>query len=200
LRRELADALEQQTATSDVLRMIAKSPGELQPLLDAIAERAARLCDSIDAQILRLYDDGHAAIASCGPISVNPRQEHVPLDRGTVTGRAIVDGQTIHVHDIWDTPESEYPRARELAQRHGNRTALATPLVQQGAAVGAILIRRLEVRPFTDRQIKLPETFADQAVIAIENVRLFKELAERTRELTLAKSVKRSAPRSTANR
>ena len=149
LRQELAESLQREKATNDILRMIATATGDLQPLLDAIAERAARLCDSIDAQILRLYDDGHGVIASYGPVSVNPRQEHVPLDRGTVAGRSMVDRQTIHVHDILNTPVSEYPRARELAQRHGNRTVLSTPLLRHGVPIGAILIRRIEVRPFS---------------------------------------------------
>ena len=149
--------------------MIATATGDLQPLLDAIAERAARLCNSIDAQILSLDDEGHRAVASYGPISVTPRQERVPLDRGSVAGRSMLDRQTIHVHDILNTPVSEYPRARELAQRHGNRTVLSTPLLRRGVPIGAILLRRIEARPFTERQIKLLETFADQAVIAIEN-------------------------------
>jgi len=184
--RELRQGAEQQAATSEILRMIAKAPSDLQSLLDAIAERAARLCDSIDAQILRLYDDGQGVIASYGPLSVNPRQEHVPLDRGTVAGRSMLDRQTIHVADLLNTPASEYPRARELAQRHGNRTILATPLLRQGVPVGAILIRRMEVRPFSDNQITLLETFADQAVIAIENARLFEESQQHNRDLTEA--------------
>ena len=129
---------------------------------------------------------GTGVIASYGSVSVNPRQEHVPLDRGTVAGRSMIDRQTIHVPDLLNTPASEYPRARELAQRHGNRTVLATPLLRQGVPVGAILIRRLEVRPFSDNQIKLLETFADQAVIAIENARLFEESQQRNRDLTEA--------------
>ena len=183
---EIRQGAEQQAATSEILQMIAKAPDDLQSLLDMIAERAARLCDSIDAQIVRLYDDGHGVIASYGPLAVNPRQEHVPLDRGTVAGRSVIDRQTIHVPDLLNAPASEYPRARELAQRHGNRTILATPLLRQGVPVGAILIRRLEVRPFSDNQIKLLETFADQAVIAIENARLFEESQERNRDLTEA--------------
>ncbi len=128
-------------------------------------------------------------MASYGPISVNLRQERVPLDRGTIAGRSMVDRQTIHVHDILNTPISEYPRARELAQRHGNRTALSTPLLRQGIPIGAILIRRLEVRPFSDRQIKLFEIFADQAVIAIENARLFQGLTESLEQQTATSEI-----------
>ena len=183
LRHELADSLQRENATHDILRMIATATGDLQSLLDAIAERAARLCDSIDAQILSLDDEGHRAVASYGPISVTSRRERVPLDRGSVAGRSMLDRQTIHVHDILNTPVSEYPRAREFAQRHGNRTVLSTPLLRRAIPIGAILIRRIEVRPFTERQIKLLETFADQAVIAIENARLFRELTQKTTEL-----------------
>ena len=136
---------------------------------------------------------GHRAVASYGPISVTPRQERVPLDRGSVAGRSMLDRQTIHVHDILNTPVSEYPRARELAQRHGNRTVLSTPLLRRGVPIGAILLRRIEARPFTERQIKLLETFADQAVIAIENARLFQELTVKSTELESSNSELREA-------
>ena len=193
VRRELAESLERENATNDILRMIATSTGDLQHLLDTIAERAARLCNSIDAQILSLDDEGHRAVASYGPISVTPRQERVPLDRGSVAGRSMLDRQTIHVHDILNTPVSEYPRAREFAQRHGNRTVLSTPLLRRGVPIGAILIRRIEARPFTERQIKLLETFADQAVIAIENARLLQELTVKSTELESSNSELREA-------
>jgi GAF domain-containing protein len=189
LQRELTDALARESAASEVLGMIAKGPGDLQPLLEAIAERAARLCDSNDAQILRLYNDGQGVVASYGSIPVNPHEEHVPLDRGTVVGRSMLDRQSIHVQDIFKTAPSEYPGARQLAERHGTRTTLATPLVRQGAAIGAILIRRIEARPFNDRQIKLLKTFADQAVIAIENVRLFNELKESLEQQTATSEI-----------
>ncbi|HEX5021416.1 MAG TPA: GAF domain-containing protein, partial [Candidatus Binatia bacterium] len=193
VRRELAESLERENATNDILRMIATAEGDLQHLLDAIAERAARLCNSIDAQILSLDDEGHRAVASYGPISVTPPQERVPLDRGSVAGRSMLDRQTIHVHDILNTPVSEYPRARELAHRHGNRTVLSTPLLRRGVPIGAILLRRIEVRPFSEKQIKLLETFADQAVIAIENARLFQELTVKSTELESSNSELREA-------
>ena len=193
VRRELAESLQRENATNDTLRMIATATGDLQQLLDAIAESAARLCNSIDAQILSLDDQGHRAVASYGPISVTPRQERVPLDRGSVAGRSMLDRQTIHVHDILNTPVSEYPRAREFAQRHGNRTVLSTPLLRRGVPIGAILLRRIEARPFTERQIKLLETFADQAVIAIENARLLQELTVKSTELESSNSELREA-------
>src|SRR5262249_5343950 len=108
------------------------------------------------------------------------------INRQWVTGRSVVDRQTIHVHDLASEPDSEYPVGKALQRQFAHRTTLATPLLREGVALGAILIRRIEVRPFSDAQIALLETFADQAVIAIENVRLFKELEGRNRDLTEA--------------
>jgi GAF domain-containing protein len=183
LFQELKESLEQQTATSEILGVIASSPTDIQPVLDTIAENAARLCDSIDAQIFRVEGDGYKLVASFGPIPHQPGDITIPLDRGSIVGRVLVDRQTIHIDDPLSEPESEFPKARELARRHGNRTTLGTPLLREGIPIGAVLIRRVEVRPFSDKQIALLKTFADQAVIAIENVRLFKEIQERNSEL-----------------
>ena len=125
----LTEALDQQTATSEILRVIASSPTDIQPVLDTIAENAAQLCDSIDAQIFRMENDGYRLVASFGPIPHQPGDVSIPLDRGSVVGRVLVDRQTIHIGDPLSEPESEYPRARELARRHGNRTTLGTPLL-----------------------------------------------------------------------
>ena len=186
LFRELTEALEQQTATSEILGVIASSPTDIQPMLDAVAENAARVCGANDAIIFRLDGDVLGLAASYGtmPLSMTVRDRGVPVSRGTVVGRAVVDRQTVHVHDLAAELESEFPEAKPYQKEIGWRTSLATPLLREGIPIGAIHIRRMEVRPFTDKQIKLLETFADQAVIAIENVRLFQELQARNRELT----------------
>jgi len=176
----LTEALEQQTATSEILRVIASSPTDIQPVLDVVAENAARLCDALNALVYRVVGDGLQVVAQHGPVPAPARL--LRITRGMPTARAVVDRQTIHVHDL-ASEETEFPEAPPFQQATGTRTILATPLLREGSSIGAIVIRRQEVRPFTDKQISLLKTFADQAVIAIENVRLFQELEERTREL-----------------
>jgi GAF domain-containing protein len=184
--RELAEATEQQTATGEILRVIASSPTDIQPVLDAVAQNAARLCDAKDAVIYRPDGDVLQGVAIFGPIPI--RSAPLPFSRGSTAGRAVVDGHTIHIHDIDAESEAEFPDIDKAGTRGGSRarTRLAAPLLREGVALGAILIRRMKVRPFTDKQVALLKTFADQAVIAIENVRLFKELQERNRDLTEA--------------
>jgi GAF domain-containing protein/DNA-binding response OmpR family regulator/anti-sigma regulatory factor (Ser/Thr protein kinase) len=181
--RDLTEALEQQTATSEILRVISSSPTDIAPVLDAVAENAARLCGAIDAQIFRVEGDFLRQVASFGPIPTRPGR---PISRSWVTGRSVVDRKTIHIQDLAAESEADFPAGREAQRSFGHRTTLATPLLREGQPLGAILIRRMEVRPFSDKQIKLLETFADQAVIAIENVRLFQELEVRNRDLTEA--------------
>src|SRR5712671_556914 len=182
VRERLAEATMQQSATSEMLRLISNSP--IQSVLDAVAENAARLCDANNAEIFRLEDNLLRLAASYGEIPVVVyAYQGVPVNRDTVTGRAACDRRTIHVHDL-AAEEGECPVGSSNAKREGHRTTLGTPLLREGIPVGIILVRRREVRPFSDQQIALIETFADQAVIAIENARLFE--AEKERTLALA--------------
>ena len=183
-RERLIEAMKQQTATSEMLRIISNSP--IQSVLDAVAENAARLCDAINARIWRLEGNILRIVAAYGDISATAHgREGLPVNRDTVTGRATYDRRTIHVHDL-ASEDSEYPVGSRHVKDEGYRTTLATPLLREGTPIGIILVRRMEVRPFDDRQIALLETFADQAVIAIENARLFE--AEKQRALALARS------------
>jgi PAS domain S-box-containing protein len=190
--RELADAnaglteaLEQQTATSEILRVISSSPTDIQPVLEAVVENAARLCHVPDAEIFLVDGDLLRLAAKQGPAPQWLIGEGRPINRDWVTGRAVVDRSTVRVRDL-STSEAEFPEGAAYAKRFGHRTTLATPLLREGVPVGAILIRGMEVRPFTAKETDLLKTFADQAVIAIENVRLFTELQVKNRALTEA--------------
>ncbi|HZM86383.1 MAG TPA: GAF domain-containing protein, partial [Blastocatellia bacterium] len=183
LFQELKEALEQQTATSEILGVIASSPTEIQPVLDTVAENAVRVCGAEDALIWRRDDTTLRLAAICGTLPSREIGAERPLDRGSMIGRAVLDKETIHVDDLLAVA-AEFPNARGLAT--GDRTVLATLLLREGNPIGVIHIRRKEVRPFSGKQIALLKTFADQAAIAIENVRLFKELQERNRDLTEA--------------
>ncbi len=184
--RELTESLEQQTATSEILRVISSSPTDIQPVLDAVAESAARLCNASGAVIHRVDGDVFRRVAVYGHLPTGPIGGERPIERSGLSGRAILDRQTIHVHDFASEVETEYSSDRAIQQRFGTRTVLATPLLREGIPIGVIVIRRTEVRPFTDKQIALLKTFADQAVIAIENVRLFQEIQEKNEQLEVA--------------
>ena len=191
LRRERDESLAREAATSDILRMIARAPGDLQSVLDAIAERAARLCNAEDTAIFRVDGNLLRSAAHFGPVPmVSAVGEGRVFDRGTPASRAVIDRQTIHVPDLRAAVD-EFPGAKTLGIALGLRTVLSTPLLREGVAIGAIHIRRREVRPFSERQIKLLETFADQAVIAIENARLFQGLTESLEQQTATSEILR---------
>src|SRR5262249_19543345 len=173
LFQELKESLEQQTATSEILAVIAGSPTDVQPVLDVVAQNAARLCDAKDAIIYRVESDHVQPVAHYGPMGLTrPVGEGFRPTRSDPPGRAMLDGKTVHVDDIVAELDGEFPESRAHQRISGSRTILVTPLLREGASIGSFMIRRTEVRPFTDKQIKLLETFASQAVIAIENVRL----------------------------
>jgi two-component system, NtrC family, sensor kinase len=180
--RAVTEALEQQTATAEILRVISASPTDVRPVLEAVAETAARLCGAPDAQIWRVEGDMLQVATTHGPIPVTMVRR--PVSRDFVFGRAVVERSVINVEDLATLVDTEYPEHKASQARTGTRSLLAVPLLREGAAIGVVVIRRTEVRPFTDNQIALLQTFADQAVIAIENVRLFKELQARTADLT----------------
>ncbi len=182
---QVTEALEQQTATSEILRVISSSPTDVHPVFAAVAASAARLCDAYDAAIFRVDGDALRLVAHEGPIPTHPIGQGPPLVRGTPPGRAVLERRTIHLLDA-QAETDEYPEGSAIARRLGHRTTLVAPLLRVDEAIGVIALRRAEARPFTDRQVELLQTFAAQAVIAIENVRLFDELQARNRDLTEA--------------
>ena len=191
LKREAA-ALEQQTATSEVLRAISGSPTDAQPVLDIIALHATRVCGARDGAVLLKVGTDLYPAAHYGPIDISlvGPQNRIPIGRDWVSGRALLDRRAIQVEDLLAAGD-EYPRGLELARANGHRTTLATPLLREGEPMGVLLIRRGEVRPFTDKQISLLEMFAAQAVIAIENVRLFNETKEALEQQTATSEILR---------
>jgi two-component system NtrC family sensor kinase len=179
---DLSESLEQQTAISDILRAMSSSPGDVKPVFASVAEHAARICEAQIVDILTVEDDRLHYAAEFGEFGRILHGDTAPLNRDSVMGRSICDKQPIHVVDL-QSMDHDFPLGREYALALGHRTTLAVPLIREDRALGTILVRRAEVRPFDDKHIALLKTFADQAAIAIENARLLNELRQRTEDL-----------------
>ena len=180
---DLTESLEQQTAISEILRVISNSPSNVQPVLDSVAEHAARICEAQIVDIIIAQKNVLRVSAAFGELGRNIGE--VPLDRSTVMGRSICDMKPVHLADQQNAGD-EFALGREFAVKFGHRSILAVPLIREGRALGTILVRRTEVRPFEQKHIGLLTTFADQAAIAIENVRLFDEIQDKSRQLEVA--------------
>jgi signal transduction histidine kinase/HAMP domain-containing protein len=192
LFNETKEALDQQTAISEVLRVISGSPGDVRPMLNAVAERALKLCDAADATIFLVEGEKLRSAARFGS-TPSPLEEgkFMSLTRGSVNGRAIIDRAVIHLEDLATVPEEEFPVGRELQRRLGHHAILSVPLMREDCAIGAISLWRMEARAFTEKQIALVKTFADQAAIAIENVRLFNTTKEALEQQTAVAEILR---------
>src|SRR5262249_39169145 len=188
---ELAESLEQQTATAEILRVISSSPTDLQPVMDAVVENAARVGGATDSGIWLLEGEHLRPVARRGSMRrAVAIGDSISVSRGTVAGQAVRDRRTIHVEDV-QAAEAEFPESVSRIRQRGSavRTMLVTPLLRQGTPLAVIFIIRPEVHPFSAKQIALLETFANQAVIAIENVRLFQELEARNRDLVATSEI-----------
>ena len=177
------ESLQQQTATADVLKAISRSAFDLKTVLDALVEAAARLCEADQGTIARERDGVYQRVATYGfsdDFAELVKNLPVRPERGTATGRALLEGKVVHIPDVRADPDYTFAPAQKPG---GFRTALTVPMLRDGTTIGVLGLTRREVRPFTDKQIELVSTFADQAAIAIENVRLFESVEARTREL-----------------
>ena len=178
LFNETREALEQQTAISDILRITTESPTDVQPVLDAIADHALRLCDAASASLFLIEGAGLRHVSSRGVLVEQATAlDLLPIDRTSTSGRAVVECRVVHVDDMQAEAE-EFPRGYEFTQRLGHRSIVVAPLCREGKPFGTLLLRRMEVRPFSAREVALLRTFGDQAAIALENTRLFNEIEE----------------------
>jgi two-component system NtrC family sensor kinase len=176
---DLSESLQQQTATADVLKIISRFSGDLETVLDTLVETAGRLCRADLAHMFRRRDDMYHLVATRGG-SEFLRTHPLTPDRGTVTGRAALERRAVHIPDVLQDPEYTYREGQNLV---GYRTMLGVPLLRGETLVGILTLNRMRVDPYTTKEIELATSFADQAVIAIENARLFDELRERQAEL-----------------
>jgi len=186
LLNELRESLQQQTATADVLKVISRSTFDLKSVLQTLVESAARLTEADKANVTRQIDGVFYRSETYGfSAEFMDRVRSMPVEpeRGNVSGRALLEGRSVHILDIFADPEYNFTEAQELG---GVRTALGVPMLREGVPIGVLGLARSEVRPFTDKQIELVSTFADQAAIAIENVRLFEEIQDKNRQLAEA--------------
>src|ERR1700682_2894590 len=182
--RELSEALTYQTGSSNILRRVASSPTGGGPVLKAIVESAGDLCEADDALVVLKDGDDLVFKAQHGSVPVVWQRQ--PVNRQWAAGRAVVDRKPVHVHDLLAPEGEEFPDAREFARRTNVRTVLSVPLLRENESIGSIVLRRTDVQPFSDKQIALLQTFADQAVIALGNVRLFEKVQARTPDLSEA--------------